>query len=247
MGSREAHSSRDAAGVGPYQRPGVHLVPMRKLGDWKVVDGDVDVRGWEVRTVSGSKIGTVQELLVDQNAGEVVMLDVDLENSDRHALAPIRAVQIDRTARVVRIDSADIEGGVPSLARRGATEDDAREFGDRYGRAYGRRGWRDDRDYVVQRDEDDVHFGRRAEAAAEGGAGAAIDRAPPPPMPEAPDASTSDRQRTVRYLADDGVEETVVETRPVVVEEVIVRRRVVGGDAGRAGGAGDPRGADPER
>ena len=48
-------------------------------------------------------------------AHEVVMLEIDLSASDRHARVPIRIVQIDRAARVVRVDSADVtpmEGAV---------------------------------------------------------------------------------------------------------------------------------------
>lgn len=99
---------RDAAGIGPYARDAERLVRLSDLGKWDVAEGEPDIRGWEVRTVGGRELGKIKELLVDPDAGEVVMLDVDLSGSDRHALVPLRIVEIDRPRRVVRMDSADL-------------------------------------------------------------------------------------------------------------------------------------------
>jgi photosynthetic reaction center H subunit len=99
---------RDAAGVGPYARDAERLVPLKDMGSWDVAEGEPDIRGWEVRTVGGRELGKVKELLVDPDAGEVVMLDVDVSGSDRHALVPLRIVEVDRPRRVVRMDSADL-------------------------------------------------------------------------------------------------------------------------------------------
>ncbi len=105
---RDDRDGRDAAGVGPYARARETLVTLTSLGSWDVSDGDPDIRGWEVQTVSGRQLGKVAELLVDPEAGEVVMLDVDLPGTDHHSLVPIRVAQIDRTRRVVLLDSADL-------------------------------------------------------------------------------------------------------------------------------------------
>lgn len=99
---------RDAAGVGPYARERESLVALKTLGSWKVADGEPDIRGWEVRTVSGRQLGSVHDLLVDPNAAEVVLVDVDLPGTDRHTFVPIRVVQIDRAKRLVLMDSADL-------------------------------------------------------------------------------------------------------------------------------------------
>jgi sporulation protein YlmC with PRC-barrel domain len=159
----------DAAGVGPYLRKGVRLARLSELGDYKVADGEPDIRGWEVRTISGRQLGEVTELLVDTEAGEVVMLDVDVRSNGRHSFAPVRAAMIDRTARVVRLDTGDLQDEeLPSLGSTDVPEEDARAFGERYERAYGDRGWSADRDYVLQHGEGDVHFEQReASAAAE--------------------------------------------------------------------------------
>jgi hypothetical protein len=158
----------DAAGVGPYVRKGVRLARLSELAKYRVADGEPDIRGWEVRTISGRLLGEVAELLVDADAGEVVMIDVDVKNNARHSFAPVRAAMIDRTARVVRLDTGDLrDEELPSLASTGSGQEDAREFGERYERAYGDRGWAADRDYVLPHGEDDVHFRRTAREAAE--------------------------------------------------------------------------------
>lgn len=99
---------RDAAGIGPYARDAERLVKLSDLGNWDVAEGEPDIRGWEVRTIGGRELGKVKELLVDPDAGEVVMLDVDLTGSDRRAQVPLRIIEIDRARRVVRMDSADL-------------------------------------------------------------------------------------------------------------------------------------------
>jgi len=81
---------------------------MSTLESWTVSEGEPDIRGWEVRTVSGRQLGSINDLLVDAKAGEVVMLDIDLPGSDRHTFVPIRVVHIDRARRVVLMDSADL-------------------------------------------------------------------------------------------------------------------------------------------
>ena len=107
---REANDrrGRDAAGVGPYAREREKLVPLRSLGSWNVSEGEPDIRGWELKTVSGRQLGTVTDLLIDPDANEVVMLDVDLPGRQAHTSVPIRIVQIDRARRIVLMDSADL-------------------------------------------------------------------------------------------------------------------------------------------
>jgi PRC-barrel domain len=169
MGKDRARGRADAAGVGPYVRKGVRLVRLSELGKFRVAEGEPDIRGWEVRTISGRLLGEVDALLVDPDAGEVVMLDIDVKNSGRHSFAPVRAAMIDQASRLVRLDTGDLrDEELPSLAGAGSGEEDARQFGERYERAYGDSGWAEDRDYVLPHGDDDVHFARRsAREAAE--------------------------------------------------------------------------------
>ena len=113
---RNDRELRDAAGVGPYAMEREKLVPLSTLGKWDVSDGDPDIRGWELRTVSNRQLGTVADLLIDREAGEVVLLDVDLPASDRHTFVPIRLVQIDRVRRLVLMDSADLPADTTARA-----------------------------------------------------------------------------------------------------------------------------------
>src|ERR1700742_2142168 len=101
-------NGRDAAGIGPYARERETLTPLSTLDSWKVSDGEPDIRGWEVRTVAGRQLGSVADLLVDADAGEVVLLDIDLPGTDRHTFVPIRVAQLDRARRVVLMNSADV-------------------------------------------------------------------------------------------------------------------------------------------
>jgi PRC-barrel domain protein len=122
----------DAAGVGPYVRKGLRLARLGELGNYKIAEGEPDIRGWEVRTISGRLLGEVAELLVDTDAGEVVVIDVDVKNNGRHSFAPVRAAMIDRTARVVRLDTGDLhEDELPSLTSGSAGEEDAPDLVER--------------------------------------------------------------------------------------------------------------------
>jgi hypothetical protein len=107
---------RDAAGIGPYARDAERLVRLSDMSDWNVAEGEPDIRSWEVRTIGGRELGTVSELLIDPDAGEVVMLDVALSGSDRRTLVPLRIVEIDRQARVVRMDSGDLTAAIEDVA-----------------------------------------------------------------------------------------------------------------------------------
>jgi hypothetical protein len=120
---RDDRSGRDAAGVGPYARERESLTPLSSLDSWTVSEGEPDIRGWEVRTVSGRQLGAVADLLIDADAGEVVLLDVDLPATDRHTFVPIRVAQIDRARRVVLMDSADVPDSDLTRPQRSATRD----------------------------------------------------------------------------------------------------------------------------
>lgn len=114
-------NGRDAAGIGPYAREREALTALSTLDSWKVSEGEPDIRGWDIRTVSGRQLGSVADLLVDADAGEVVMIDVDLPGTDRHTFVPIRVVQIDRARRLVLMDSADLPDSDLARGERGAS------------------------------------------------------------------------------------------------------------------------------
>jgi sporulation protein YlmC with PRC-barrel domain len=100
---------RDSAGTGPEpDRSRRRLVSIDDLDGFDVADGEPDVRGWEVCTLNGRELGSVEDLLVDPERGEVVMLEVSMRG-DVHAEVPLRSVQIDRKRKVVVADSGDMD------------------------------------------------------------------------------------------------------------------------------------------
>ena len=77
------------------------LVNLKEASDLEVAEGDSDIRGWDMCTRDGQKIGTVEDLVVDTSlmrvrfiAGEVMLDDVSRE-STRRVLIPIESAQLD--------------------------------------------------------------------------------------------------------------------------------------------------------
>lgn len=89
------------------------LVRMEKIeDDYKVAEDDPDVRGWDVVSSRGEKIGEVDELIVDTSAMKVRYLDVELEDDlldidDRHILIPIGSATLDRDNNHVIVANID--------------------------------------------------------------------------------------------------------------------------------------------
>ena len=134
---------RDHAGIGPEpNRSG--LQSLKRIKGFRIAKGEPDIRGWEVHTLNGRRVGEVDDLLVDVDAGDVVMMDVEMRGSQRHLELPIRSAQLDRDRRRVIVDSGDVEryGAGIDLDRDGREDRD--ELADR------------DRDYDRDRDRDGV-------------------------------------------------------------------------------------------
>lgn len=87
------------------------IVPLDQLDDFKVAEGDPDVRGWDVLTSDGRRVGEVDNLLVDTAAMKVRYLDVDLDGDliegdrDRHILVPIGYARLDEDDDRIFVDS----------------------------------------------------------------------------------------------------------------------------------------------
>ncbi|HEX7181233.1 MAG TPA: PRC-barrel domain-containing protein [Thermoanaerobaculia bacterium] len=119
------------AGTATMEHSGV--VPLKQLKDYTVAKGDPDVRGWNVYSNDGRKIGEVDELLVDTAAMRVRYLDVDLDRDTLaatgqnagaagspgarpgHVLIPIGSAQLDEKDDRVMVDLlATLVGGLPA-------------------------------------------------------------------------------------------------------------------------------------
>lgn len=157
---------RDEAGVGPSPESARRLVRLKELDDYKVAEGEPDIRGWSVYTATGRELGDIEDLLVDTELGEVVMVDVDLKRDDRHTLAPIKAAWIDRDNRRVVLNTAmfDVDDAIPALGRRNepVESESVRHFNERYERAYGADGWDRDQDITIRHADDDFRISRSA-------------------------------------------------------------------------------------
>ena len=60
------------------------VAALRNLPGYKVADEDPDVRGWEVVGGDGTRIGAVNDLLVDTVAGKARYLDIELDSALYH-------------------------------------------------------------------------------------------------------------------------------------------------------------------
>jgi hypothetical protein len=73
---------------------GSPVIPLTQLRGFRIANGAMDMRLWQVLSADGGRIGMVDELLVDTTAGEVRYLDVEVENllvtgRERHVLIPV--------------------------------------------------------------------------------------------------------------------------------------------------------------
>ena len=73
-----------------------------KRSDFDIVDGEPDIRGWDVKLAGGQKIGEVEELIVDAQKKKVRYMVVELDDDeldlddDREVLIPIGLAQLHR-------------------------------------------------------------------------------------------------------------------------------------------------------
>lgn len=95
------------------QNPTDRIVPLDQLDDFRVAEGDPDVRGWDVISADGKRIGEVDNLLVDTGAMKVRYLDVEVDtemiesDKNRHILIPVGYARLDESEDQVRVDSLD--------------------------------------------------------------------------------------------------------------------------------------------
>ena len=233
---REKRTLRHQAGVGPDPRQTRHLVPLKEVKDFKIASGEPDIRGWEIYTSAGRHIGEVEDLLVDPSRNTVVMIDIDLKGTDRHSLAPIRAAWVDREHKRVVLDASEIpEEDLPSLSRTGTlTDEEVRRFGESYARTYGDRGWDEDDEWRYRRADEELRVARQRDrdaesrdispaeldARARAESDVVVERRA---LRDVPPDDYGASSREIRY----GAQRERGDAQPLIVEETVVRRRVV--------------------
>lgn len=117
------------------------LVPLSEHGDPRQSVGNVDVRGWTVRTgEDDAQAGTVHDVLLDRE-GRPLYLDVDLGVLRKHVLVPIGQARAEPERAEVRLPGVSRErlAGIPAWEHRLGRL--TREYEDglatAYARAYG--------------------------------------------------------------------------------------------------------------
>jgi hypothetical protein len=180
-------------------------VPLGELAGRRLAEGEPDPRGWDVLASTGGRLGTVADLLVDVEAGEVAALALVPADADRrlsgwrdgpHVVLPMEHVELDAARRAV----------VP----------------DAVGRA---------RLYVLERDSGTARLADTPPARSAPAMGVAADAplppgvrtAPLPPEAEVTVERGEDGEETVRVPI---VEERLV-VQPVVTEVLVIRKRKV--------------------
>lgn len=93
------------------------VLPLSEAKDFKLADGEPDLRGWSVFGADGERVGTVAGMLVDPAAMQIRYLDVDLAddlfllNDDRHVLLPLEYVELKERGQdvwVQRLSAAEV-------------------------------------------------------------------------------------------------------------------------------------------
>lgn len=115
------------------------VIPLNRLDDFEVADGNPDVRGWKVMSADGQEIGRVDQLLVDTDAMKVRYLDVDMKRGmggaeDRHTLLPIGYAVLDRHTQTVKATNLRAEEcpTIPAYGRAALTQQGAQELDDHW-------------------------------------------------------------------------------------------------------------------
>jgi sporulation protein YlmC with PRC-barrel domain len=246
---RNVRELRDQAGVGPDARQVRHLHPLSEMKKVRIASGEPDIRGWTVFTSTGREVGEVQDLLIDPSIGQVVMLDIDVDGSERRSLAPIRAAWVDRDHNRVVLDAAQIrdDENFPSVARSQTTDEEWNQFDDDYRRTYGAHGFDEKSDWELRHADEALRFGRRAEIdrevrdeeaeyRVERRRAAAIEREREEREEREERAEREAREQAERDQRESELNEVHYDERalrterPVVIEEHVVRRRVVDQD-----------------
>ena len=134
MMDRMQHDNRNA-GTGASR-----LARLDELDDFEIADGQPDIRGWDVRTPDGMKVGKVDGLIADTGAMEVRFIEVEASRNvlgtakDEHILVPIGAARLnddDDTVHIDRLPATGL-GKAPRFGRTALTGEHDRQLRDYY-------------------------------------------------------------------------------------------------------------------
>lgn len=168
------HESDARAGAQHGARNAPHLSRLDEMRHYKVADGDPDVRGWDVKTSDGTRVGKVDTLIVDTDALKVRYLDVELDararaadDAERHVMLPIGTALLDEKEDCVLL-GARSSGELDRMSTAGRTALDRNA--EVAMRRHGDRDYKDDGDdfYAHPDYDQDRFFGTRRGDRARG-------------------------------------------------------------------------------
>ncbi|HEU4881147.1 MAG TPA: DUF2382 domain-containing protein [Longimicrobium sp.] len=218
------------------------VVPLNQLSGYKVADGEPDIRGWDVVAGDGSRLGKVDDLLVDTQANKVRYVDVDVEGGDRHVTVPIGYARLEETRHQVLVDGLGSEQmqALPSYTRGAIT----RDYEEQVGRAfnvgtaaatsdfYEHDAFRsNDREMRLTLNEEQLSVGKRQVEAGEVGVHKTVETEHVHENVQVRHEEVEVERRPIRDPLAAGagqITETEDEIRiPLMAEEVVVEKRVV--------------------
>src|SRR6187200_1990146 len=82
--------------------------------NYEIVNGEPDIRGWDVRYGNGEKIGSVEELILDTKAKKIRYMVVDLDENElrlerRKVFIPIGFAELDNQHDDVLIPNVSVD------------------------------------------------------------------------------------------------------------------------------------------
>lgn len=109
--------------------------------DFKIVDGEPDIRGWDVKNGAGQKIGEVEELIVDAQKKKVRYMVVDLDDNElkldhRKVLVPIGLAELHKEDDDVLLPAVTVDQltGLPAYDKNNLDEEAERRICNTLGR-----------------------------------------------------------------------------------------------------------------
>jgi len=222
---------------------------LQRLSDadgFDVAENEPDIRGWDVVVSDGTKIGEVDDLMVDTAAMKARYIDIELDrkalgiDDARHALVPIERADLDTNDKhvllrgidrqsVLQLQGVDIERArswhesTPAVAR---TESTNAAAGTERSR--------------LTRSAEELKIGKRMVQAGEVRVGKHVEtehvtetvarereRVRVERRPASPGASTSPQFGDDEIVVPVMEEEVIVEKRPVVKEELVIAKERV--------------------
>lgn len=105
------------------------VVPLDALDDFKIADGEPDIRGWAVLGSDGRKLGSVHNLLIDTDAMKVryiaVDIDRELAGGERYVLIPIGYARLDRDEDQIFVEAIESSAvvGLPAYEQNQVTRE----------------------------------------------------------------------------------------------------------------------------